>query len=208
MRITKCLSLAGRDGRAVFPLVGVAAVTFWDIGAQYMCMNLIMAVAAGAGIGAALGYFGKCSSGACALTATWWRGAMFGGLLGAVVHSTSAQGGSGAMNESSQNVTRIAEAQFAGEVEKATGPVVVDFYATWCGPCKMLSPRLDKLAGEFSGKIKFVKVNVDEAQELASRFRVEGIPTLLFFKDGKLDDRVTGLLPEEALKSRLRSLAK
>jgi thioredoxin 1 len=208
MRITKCLSLAGRDGRAVFPLVGVAVVTFWDIGAQYRCMNLIMAVAAGAGIGAALGYFGKCSSGGCALTATWWRGAMFGGLLGAVVYSTSAQGGSGAMNESGQNVTRIAETQFAGEVEKATGPVVVDFYATWCGPCKMLSPRLDKLAGEFSGKIKFVKVNVDEAQQLAGRFRVEGIPTLLFFKDGKLEDRVTGLLPEEALKSRLSSLVK
>jgi thioredoxin 1 len=208
MRITKCLSLAGRDGHAVFPLVGVAGVTFWGIGAQYRCMNLIMAVGAGAGIGAALGYFGKCSSGGCALTATWWRGAMFGGLLGAVVYSTSAQGGSGAMNESSQNVTRIAETQFAGEVEKATGPVVVDFYATWCGPCKMLSPRLDKLAGEFSGKIKFVKVNVDEAQELAGRFRVEGIPTLLFMKNGKVEDRVTGLLPEDALKARLDAFAK
>jgi thioredoxin 1 len=208
MRITECLSLAGRDGHSLFPLVGVAGVTFWGIGAQYRCMNLIMAVAAGAGIGAALGYFGKCSSGACGLTATWWRGAMFGGLLGAVVYSTSAQGGAGAMNESSQNVVRIAETQFAGEVEKATGPVVVDFYATWCGPCKMLSPRLDRLAGEFSGKIKFVKVNVDEAQELAGRFRVEGIPTLLFFKNGKLEDRVTGLLPEEALKSRLSSLVK
>ena len=171
-------------------------------------MNLIMAVAAGAGIGAALGYFGKCNSGGCALTATWWRGAMFGGLLGAVVYSTSAEGGAGALNESSRNVTRIAEAQFAGEVENATSPVVVDFYATWCGPCKMLSPRLDKLAGEFSGKIKFVKVNVDEAQELAGRFRVEGIPTLLFVKNGKVEDRVTGLLSEEDLKLRLSSLVK
>jgi thioredoxin 1 len=192
----------------VCALGGFAGVTFWGIGAQYRCMNLIVAVAAGAGIGAALGYFGKCSSSACALTATWWRGAMFGGLLGAVVYSTSAQGGAGAMNESSQNVTRIAETQFAGEVEKGTGPVVVDFYATWCGPCKMLSPRLDKLAGEFSGKIKFVKVNVDEAQELAGRFRVEGIPTLLFMKNGKVEDRVTGLLPEDALKARLDAFAK
>jgi thioredoxin 1 len=171
-------------------------------------MNLFVTIAVGAGIGAALGHFGKCSSGGCALTATWWRGAMFGALLGAVVYSTSAQGGSGAINESSQNVTRIAETQFAGEVEKATGPVVVDFYATWCGPCKMLSPRLDKLAGEFSGKIKFVKVNVDEAQELAGRFRVEGIPTLLFVKNGKVEDRVTGLLPEDALKARLNAFAK
>ncbi len=139
---------------------------------------------------------------------TWWRGAMFGGLLGAVVYSMSAGSGSAAMNESSRNVTRIGEAQFATEVEQATSPVVVDFYATWCGPCKMLSPRLDKLAGEFAGKIKFVKVNVDEAQELAGRFRVEGIPTLLFFKNGKLEDRVTGLLAEEDLKTHLSALVK
>jgi thioredoxin 1 len=171
-------------------------------------MKLVVAIALGAGIGAALGYFGKCSSGGCALTATWWRGAMFGALLGAVVYSTSAPSGSGALNESSRNVTRIAEAQFAREVENATSPVVVDFYAPWCGPCKTLSPRLDKLAGEFSGKIKVVKVNVDEAQELAGRFRVEGIPTLLFFKNGKLEDRVTGLLPEEELRSRLSLLVK
>lgn len=133
---------------------------------------------------------------------------MFGALLGALIYSTSAQNGSGAMNESSRNVIRITEAQFQAEVEKATSPVVVDFYATWCGPCRMLSPRLDKLAGEFFGKIKFVKVNVDNAQELAGRFQVEGIPTLLFFKNGKLEDRVTGLVPEDRLRSRLNSLAK
>jgi thioredoxin len=171
-------------------------------------MNLILTMAIGAGIGAALGHFGKCSSGGCLLTATWRRGAMFGALLGAIVSSTSAQNSSGAMNESSQNVTRITETQFEAQVEKATSPVVVDFYAPWCGPCKVLSPSLDKLAGEFSGKIKFVKVNVDEAQKLAERFQIEGIPTLLFFKNGKLEDRVTGLLPEDSLKSRLNSLVK
>ncbi len=112
------------------------------------------------------------------------------------------------MKESSRNVTQIREAQFAAEVEKATLPVVVDFYATWCGPCKMLAPRLDKVAGEFGGKIKFVKVNVDEAQELAGRFRVEGIPTLLFVKNGKVEERVTGLVTQEALKSRLSALVK
>ncbi len=171
-------------------------------------MNLIVTVAIGAGIGAVLGHFGKCASGACSLTATWRRGAIFGALLGAVVYWTSPRSGSAAMNESSRNVTRISEAQFAGEVEQARTPVVVDFYAAWCGPCRMLSPRLDELAGEFSGKIKFVKVNVDEAQELAGRFRVEGIPTLLFFKNGKLEDRVTGLLPEKVLRSRLDLLGK
>ncbi len=171
-------------------------------------MNLVVMVAIGAGIGAGLGYFGKCTSGACPLTATWWRGAMFGGLLGAIVYSTSAGSGSATMTESSRNVMPIAESQFTGEVEKATSPVVVDFYATWCGPCRMLSPRLDKLAGEFAGKIKFVKVNVDEAQELAGRFRVESIPTLLFIKNGKVEERVTGLVTQEALKSRLSALVK
>ena len=169
---------------------------------------MVVMVAIGAGIGAGLGYFGKCTSGACPLTATWWRGAIFGGLLGAVVYSTSAGNSSAAMNESSRNVTRITEAQFAGEVEKSTLPVVVDFYATWCGPCKRLAPRLDKLAEEFSGKIKFVKVNVDEAQELAGRFRVEEIPTLLFLKKGKVEDRVTGLQPVDELKSHLSGLLK
>ncbi len=171
-------------------------------------MNLVVTIAIGAGIGAVLGHFGKCTSGACVLMATWWRGAIFGALLGVFVYSTSAGNGSRALNESSPNVTRIAESQFAEEVEKATLPVVADFYASWCGPCRILSPRLDKLAEEFSGKIKFVKVNVDETQELAGRFRVEGIPTLLFFKAGKLEGRVIGLLPREELKSRLSALAK
>jgi len=171
-------------------------------------MNLLLTIAIGAGIGAALGYFGKCTSGACPLTANWQRGAMFGALLGAIVYSTSCQKGSSTLNESTPNVTRITEAQFAEQVEQATVPVVVDFYATWCGPCKVLSPMLDKVAGEYSGKIKVVKVNVDEAQRLADRFQVSAIPTLLFVRNGKVEDRVTGLLAEDALKSRLDNLIK
>ncbi len=90
-------------------------------------MNLVVVVAIGAGIGGVLGYFGKCTSGTCPLTANWWRGAMFGALLGAIVYATSAGNGSAAVNESSRNVTRIAASQFAAEVEKATSPVVVDY---------------------------------------------------------------------------------
>jgi len=171
-------------------------------------MNLFLAIAIGAGIGATLGYFGKCTSGACPLTASWQRGAMFGALLGALVYSSSSQGGSTSLNESTPNVVRITETEFEAQVEQATSPVVVDFYATWCGPCKVLSPRLEKLAGEFSGKIKFVKVNVDEAQKLAGRFQVSAIPTLIFFKNGKVEDRVTGLLADDQLRLRLDSLAK
>ena len=170
-------------------------------------MSWLLAVAAGAGVGALLGRLGKCSSGTCPLTANWRRGAVFGAVLGVLFHSASCQQRPGEVNESSENVTQITEAQFAAEVEKATLPVVVDFYATWCGPCKMLSPMLEKLAKDYSGKIKVVKVNVDEAQSLAGRFEVQGIPTLIFFKGGKMVDRTTGLLPEEALKSRLTALA-
>ena len=171
-------------------------------------MNLFLAIAIGAGIGATLGYFGKCTSGACPLTASWQRGAMFGALLGALVYSSSGQGGSASLNESTPNVARITETEFEAQVEQATSPVVVDFYATWCGPCKVLSPRLEKVAGEFSGKIKFVKVNVDEAQKLAGRFQVSAIPTLIFFKSGKVEDRVTGLLADDQLRLRLDSLTK
>jgi len=171
-------------------------------------MNLLWVVAIGGGIGATLGYFGKCSSGACPLTANWQRGAILGALLGVLFYLTLGQKGSAALDESTPNVTRITEAQFPEQVEQATLPVVVDFYATWCGPCKILSPRLDKLAGEFSGRIKFVKVNVDEAQRLANRFQVSAIPALVLFKNGKVENQVTGLLAEDELKMRLQSLAK
>jgi len=77
---------------------------------------------------------------------------------------------------------------------------------SWCGPCRALAPRMDRLAAQYSGKIKFVKVNVDEAQGRAQRFQIEGIPTLLLFKNGKLADRFVGLPPGDALNSQLNSL--
>jgi thioredoxin 1 len=112
-----------------------------------------------------------------------------------------------AMNESTANVKHITQAEFPVEVSQATGAVVVDFYATWCGPCRQLAPLMDKLAGTMAGKIKFFKVNVDESPGLAQNFKIEGIPTVLFFKDGKLADRITGLPTESDLKARLDSLA-
>jgi thioredoxin 1 len=89
---------------------------------------------------------------------------------------------------------------------QATLPVVADFYATWCGPCRQLSPVVDALADQYAGKIKFVKVNVDESPKLAQQFQVEAIPTLLFFKDGKLADTSVGLLSKKDLIQRLDSL--
>ncbi len=112
-----------------------------------------------------------------------------------------------AMNESTANVKHLTQGEFAEQVTGAAGAVVVDFYATWCGPCRQLSPLVDSAAGAFSGKIKFYKVNVDESPGLAQNFQIQAIPTLLFFKDGKLADRTTGLLSEAELNDKLQVLA-
>ncbi len=112
-----------------------------------------------------------------------------------------------AMNESTANVKHIAQGEFADEVTRCATPVVADFYATWCGPCRELSPLLDKLAGGYADKIKFVKINVDESPGLAQNFQVQAIPTVIFFKDGKVADRITGLPTEADLKLKLDLLA-
>jgi thioredoxin 1 len=167
---------------------------------------LILWLLAGGGIGAALGYFGKCSSGTCPLTSTWWRGAIYGAVLGCLFYFISGGSTPASMNKSTANVKLIKEGEFDGEVIQSPSPVVADFYATWCGPCKILSPRLDKLAGSFTNGIKFVKINVDEAPALSQRFDIQGIPTLLFFKNGKVVNRIVGLPATDDLKVRLESL--
>ena len=123
-------------------------------------------------------------------------------------HFASGRSGSTAVNASTPNVSHIQESQFEAEVVQSTLPVVVDFYASWCGPCKVLSPMLDELAGPLTNQVKFVKINVDEANALAQRMEIQAMPTLLFFKNGKIVDRSVGLLWRDMLKTRLESLAK
>ncbi|MEK0430701.1 MAG: hypothetical protein RL139_505 [Gemmatimonadota bacterium] len=93
----------------------------------------------------------------------------------------------------------VTDATFAAEVEQQAGLSVVDFWATWCGPCRMIAPILDQLAEEFAGRVKITKLDVDANQGTAMRFQVRSIPTLLFFKDGKLIDQVIGAVPKPAL---------
>lgn len=168
---------------------------------------LILCALIGAAIGAAVGRLGKCSPDKCPLIANWWRGALSGAMVGVVFFFVTGVGGSAAMNQSTPAVTHITGAEFEAEVIHSTKPVVADFYATWCGPCKILSPRLDKLAGSFTNEIKFVKINIDESPKLSQQFNIQGIPTLLFFKDGKVVDGVVGLMSSDDLKAHLETLA-
>ena len=104
-----------------------------------------------------------------------------------------------------KNIIELNETNFESEVLKAAGPMLVDFYAPWCGPCKMLAPILEQLAGEFTGRVKFAKLNVDEAPELAGPYDITGVPTLMLFRGGKVIDRIVGLPSPRALKASLEN---
>jgi thioredoxin 1 len=96
-------------------------------------------------------------------------------------------------------VGKVSDATFESEVLKASGPVVVDFWAEWCGPCRMIAPALDEIAGSMSGKVKIVKLNVDENPATASKYGVMSIPTLMIFKNGELASRQVGAAPKAKL---------
>ena len=97
------------------------------------------------------------------------------------------------------DLTYINEHTFESEVVDSTDPVLVDFSAVWCGPCKMLDPIISELAGEWEGKVKVVKIDADENPNLVMQYGVMGIPTLRFFKDGEIKERVTGYMPKDKL---------
>ena len=101
---------------------------------------------------------------------------------------------------------KITSANFDEEVKKAKVPVVVDFFAEWCGPCKMIGPVLHDLAAEYGDKIKVGKVDVDVSGDLAAKFNVRGVPTVLFYKDGEIKNQFVGARPKEEFKKIIDSL--
>jgi thioredoxin 1 len=102
------------------------------------------------------------------------------------------------------NVTAVTDANFEEEVEKAEGLTIVDFWATWCGPCRMVAPILDQLATDYQGKVKITKLDVDANIKTGSRFNVRSIPTMLFFKDGKVVDQIIGAVPRTHIEQKLQ----
>ena len=101
----------------------------------------------------------------------------------------------------------ITDATFQHEVLESQVPVVVDFWAPWCGPCLMIAPSLEKIASEMGGRVKIAKIDVDENPRYAQQYGVQGIPTLLLVRNGKIADRLVGALPEPALRQRIKAFA-
>ena len=103
---------------------------------------------------------------------------------------------------------KVSDASFDADVLKSTTPVVVDFWAEWCGPCKMIGPVLEQLSAEVEGQAKITKVNVDDARNLAVKYNVKSIPLLLFFKNGEVKDQIVGAnVTKDMLKAKLLALA-
>ncbi len=103
-------------------------------------------------------------------------------------------------------ITSLSTDSFNQVVLQSSSLVMVDFWATWCGPCKIVAPVVEELAKEYEGKMTFAKVNTDENSDLASRYNIRGIPTLMFFKEGKVMDQIVGAVPKARLKSKIDSL--
>jgi thioredoxin 1 len=104
-----------------------------------------------------------------------------------------------------EGVIEVNSAKWDDEIIKAQGLVVIDFWAAWCGPCRMISPTVEELSKEYSGKIKVAKLNTDENPDIASTYKIMGIPTIMFFKDGKKIDQVVGVVPKQQLKEKIDS---
>ena len=103
-------------------------------------------------------------------------------------------------------VLEVSDATFDQEVLRSEQPVLVDFWAAWCGPCKAIAPIVDNMAATYAGKLKVAKVNVDENGATPSRYGVRGIPALLFFKGGKVADQIIGYVPQDVIEEKIKNL--
>ena len=105
-----------------------------------------------------------------------------------------------------QQFVTLTKRNFNHEVLKSDKPVLVDFWAAWCGPCRAIAPAIDELARTFEGQAKIGKLNIDDYLDVADAYNIQSIPSLLFFKDGRVIDRITGLTPKTVLETKLKAL--
>ncbi|MDA8171098.1 MAG: thioredoxin [Nitrospiraceae bacterium] len=103
-------------------------------------------------------------------------------------------------------IVAVTSATWDSEVLKSDGLVMVDFWAAWCGPCRIIAPTVEELAGEYAGKLKVAKLNTDENPDVASKYKIMGIPTLIFFKGGEKVDQIVGAVPKPQLKAKIDAL--
>ena len=183
-----------------------------------MMVRVIVGIAIGVGVGAVLGYFGKCSSGACPLTANPFRGAVYGGVMGALLSVSIAGasgGGPGAKPVADQLGGEVQDApiihissadDFEKKVLGSNVPSLVDFYSDHCGPCRRLAPTIEALAESYRDRAVICKVSLDVAPMLAEPHGIRGIPAVLFFDGGKEVQRLMGVQAQSAYEQVLDSL--
>lgn len=160
-----------------------------------MFIQLAIGLLIGGGIGMAIGYFGKCTTGACPLTANPFRGGMIGAIIGGLLALST---GSSRLGVEVEHLQIASAADFETQVLASEKPVLVDFYSTTCGPCRMLAPTISQLAEEYEGRAAVYKVNVDRLPQLAGRYGVQGVPSVLFFQNGTEVGRLVGLRTHSA----------
>jgi thioredoxin len=197
-----------------------------------MVIRILLGVFIGGAVGAGLGYFGKCSSGTCPLTANPYRGAIFGAVVGALMASAFSlkpEQKSNIVAESGSNAKMLKE-KGSGLVESLTKdgfiqkvfdyeqnqewkfegelPCIIDFYADWCGPCKMIEPVLRELAQEYEGKLNIYRVDTEAQQELAAAFGIQSIPSILFVPLNGKPQMSVGALPKKTLQEAIKEVLK
>jgi len=171
-------------------------------------MRVLIGAALGALIGGVAGYFGKCSTGTCPLTSSPWSGAVFGALIGVMMaHSLAGRTSTPAVSgPPPANLREVAsEEEFNRMLGEARGTVLVDFFATWCGPCKRMMPELHSVAAQKAGDLTVLKVDIDKMPQLAQRYGVQGVPTLLVMEKSEIRHKAVGFRTAEQINALISS---